>query len=110
MTDVLMVFVTCDGRQQAETIASRVVEERLAACVNVLAGVRSCYVWEGKLTWSDEVLLVMKTTRSAFEKLKTRVVELHSYEVPEILGVPVEAGLDKYVEWVRGGTLNEKSE
>jgi len=103
MADVLMVFVTCEGREQAEAIATRVVEERLAACVNVLPGVRSCYVWEKKLTWSDEVLLVVKTTRSGFERLKKRVVELHSYEVPEVVGVPVEVGLEKYLEWVRDG-------
>jgi uncharacterized protein involved in tolerance to divalent cations len=102
MGDVLMVFVTCDSGQ-AETIATRVVEERLAACVNVTPTVRSCYVWDGKLTWSDEVLLVMKTTRSGFERLKERVVELHSYDVPEVVGVPVEFGLEQYLEWVRGG-------
>jgi uncharacterized protein involved in tolerance to divalent cations len=60
-------------------------------------------VWDGKLTWSDEVLLVMKTTRSGFERLKERVVELHSYDVPEVVGVPVEFGLEQYLEWVRGG-------
>jgi uncharacterized protein involved in tolerance to divalent cations len=103
MTEVLMVFVTCESREQGELIAETVVGEKLAACVNVVPGVRSCYVWEGKLTWSEEVLLVMKTTRGAFERLKARVLELHSYEVPEVLGVGVEAGLEKYLEWVRGG-------
>src|SRR5262245_63384266 len=102
MADALMVVVTCE-RGQAEMIATRLVEERLAACVNVLPAVRSCYVWGGKLTWSDEVLLVIKTTRSGFERLKQRVVELHSYDVPEIVAVPVEFGLEKYLEWVRGG-------
>jgi len=103
MADVLMVFVTCESREQAETIASSVVEERRAACVNVLPGVRSCYVWQGKLTWSEEVLLVMKTTRSGFEELRKRVVELHSYDVPEVVGVPIEVGFEKYLDWVRSG-------
>jgi uncharacterized protein involved in tolerance to divalent cations len=103
MSEILMVFVTCEGRDQAEGIAGKVVDERLAACVNVVPGVRSCYVWEGKLTWSDEVLLVMKTTRTGFEKLEKRVRELHSYEVPEVLGVRVEVGFEKYLEWVRAG-------
>src|SRR6187399_2316980 len=103
MTDVLMVFVTCESREQAEEIAQRVVEERLAACVNVVPGVRSCYVWEGALSWSEEVLLIMKTTKLGFERLKTRVEEMHSYEVAEVLGVAVEAGAEKYLAWVREG-------
>jgi len=97
-----MVFVTCEGRDQAEQIADKVVRDGLAACVNVMPGVRSCYVWEGKLTWSEEVLLVMKTTREEFERLEKRVRELHSYEVPEIIGVKVEVGFEKYLGWVRG--------
>ena len=102
MTEMLMVFVTCEDGEQAEDIASKIVGEQLAACVNVLPGVRSCYVWEGKLTWSEEILLIMKTTRGAFERLKVRVSELHSYDVPEIVGVGVEAVSEKYEKWVRG--------
>jgi periplasmic divalent cation tolerance protein len=101
MSEILIVFVTCDGKDQAESIAEKVVGERLAACVNVVAGVRSCYVWEGKLTWSEEVLLVMKTTRAGFERLEKRVRELHSYEVPEVVGVAADLGFDRYLEWVR---------
>lgn len=99
---MLMVFVTCEGRQQAELIAGRVVEERLAACVNVVPGVSSCYVWEGKLTWSEELLLVIKTTRDGFEALKKRVIELHSYDVPEIVGLGIEQASEKYLSWVKG--------
>jgi periplasmic divalent cation tolerance protein len=102
MTEMMIVFVTCEGREQAEDIARKVVEERLAACVNVVPGVRSCYVWEGTLTWSEEILLVIKTTRERFEGLKRRVGELHSYEVPEIVGVGVERVAEKYGAWVRG--------
>jgi periplasmic divalent cation tolerance protein len=103
MSDILIVFVTCEGKDQAEGIAGGVVSEGLAACVNVLPGVRSCYVWEGKQTWSEEVLLVIKTTRAGFERLEKRVRELHSYEVPEIVGVDVEMGFGTYLEWVRSG-------
>jgi uncharacterized protein involved in tolerance to divalent cations len=94
--------VTCENREQAEDIASKIVGEQLAACVNVLPDIRSCYVWEGKLTWSEEILLIMKTTRSTFERLKARVSELHSYDVPEIVGVGVEAVSEKYEKWVKG--------
>src|SRR6185436_15752763 len=87
MTDKLMVFVSCAGKEQAEKIAAAVVTERLAACVNVIPGMWSCYVWEEKLTWSDEVLLIAKTTSDVFPKLEQRVHELHSYEIPEIVAV-----------------------
>jgi periplasmic divalent cation tolerance protein len=101
MTEVLVVFVTVGGREEAERIAGTVVTEKLAACVNVVPAVRSCYVWEGKLTWSEEVLLVVKTTRGGYGDLETRIRELHSYDVPEIVALPVERGFEKYLEWVQ---------
>ena len=100
MTDKLIVFVTCGGREEAETIARAVVEARLAACVNVAPGVRSCYLWEEKVQWSDEVLLLIKTTQARFASLQARILELHSYEIPEIVAVPVGAGFDKYLDWI----------
>jgi periplasmic divalent cation tolerance protein len=77
-----------------------VVTEKLAACVNVLPGVQSCYTWEGKLTWSQEVLLLIKTTRGRFDQLQDRVKTLHSYEVPEIVAVGIDAACDKYAAWI----------
>jgi periplasmic divalent cation tolerance protein len=65
-------------------------------------------VWEGKLTWSEEVLLLLKTTRAGFDALKERVRELHRYEVPEIVGVRVESGLEKYLDWVKSGVGNSE--
>ena len=106
MTEMMVVFVTCEGREDAEAIAEKVVGEKLAACVNVVPRVRSCYVWEGKLTWSEEVLLLLKTTRAGFDALKERVRELHRYEVPEIVGLRVESGLEKYLDWVKSGVGN----
>lgn len=100
MTDKLIVFVTCGSGDEGQRIAAAVVEARLAACVNVLPGVRSCYVWEGKTTWSDEVLLVMKTTQNNYEKLQAKILELHSYDVPEIVALPIEAGFDAYLAWI----------
>ncbi len=100
MAENFIVFVTCKSRDQGESIARTVVEERLAECVNVLPGVRSCYEWEGKLQWSDEVLLLIKTTRERYARLETRISALHSYEVPEIIAVPVEAGSEKYLQWI----------
>src|SRR5437667_11581770 len=100
MMEKLIVFVTCGSREEGEGIARAVVEEKLAACVNVVPGVRSCYVWEGKLTWAEEVMLLVKTTESRYEELQARIRELHSYEVPEIIAVPIQIGFDKYLQWI----------
>ena len=100
MTDKIIVFVTCESKEQAETIAQTVVTGRLAACVNVLPGIRSCYIWEQKLTWSDEVLLLIKTSRSRFGQLQDRIKALHSYSVPEIVGVTIDDAFQKYVDWI----------
>src|SRR5215475_14024170 len=100
MTDKIIVFVTCESKEQGETIAQAVVSEKLAACVNVVPGIRSCYVWEGKLTWSAELLLLIKTTRGRFGQLQDRVKALHSYSVPEIVGVTIDDAFDKYIAWI----------
>jgi periplasmic divalent cation tolerance protein len=100
MTGKLIVFITCQSREEGEAIARAVVEERLAACVNVLPGVRSCYMWDGEMKWSAEVLLLVKTTEGKYDGLQSRVRELHSYDVPEIVAVPIVAGFDKYLQWI----------
>ena len=100
MTDKVIVLVTCETREQAERIAEAVVSEKLAACVNVVAGVRSCYVWEGKLTWSDEILCLMKSTRGRFMQLQERVKAMHSYSVPEIVAVEIEDAYQPYLDWI----------
>ena len=100
MTDKIIVFVTCESKQQAESIAQNIVTEKLAACVNVVPGIRSCYVWEGKVTWSEELLLLIKTTRGRFGQLQERIKALHSYEVPEIVGLTIDDAFDKYLDWI----------
>src|SRR5256885_9888521 len=100
MTDKIIVFVTCETKEQAEKIAQTVVTEKLAACVNVLPGVESCYIWQDELTWADEALLVIKTTQTRFEQLQNRVRELHSYDVPEIVSVTIEDGFKTYLDWI----------
>ena len=100
MTDKIIVFVTCESKEQAEKIAQAVVTEKLAACVNVLPGVRSCFVWEGKLTWADEVQLLIKTTRGRFDQLQDRIKAMHSYSVPEIVGLTIDDAFDKYIECI----------
>jgi periplasmic divalent cation tolerance protein len=100
MTDKVIVFVTCENRQQAETIAHAVVSEKLAACVNIIPGIQSVYTWEGKVTSSEEALCLIKTTRGRFEQLQQRVKALHSYDVPEIAGVTIEDVNRAYADWI----------
>jgi periplasmic divalent cation tolerance protein len=104
MTDALVVLVTTPSPERAAEIARAVVEERLAACGNVVPGVRSIYRWEGKVQDDAEALLVLKTTRARFEALRDRVLALHPYEVPEVIAIPVEAGSARYLEWIEGET------
>ena len=100
MTDRVVVLVTCENAEEAKRIAETVVSEKLAACVNLVSGVRSCYVWEGKMTWSDEVLAIIKTTKGRYDQLETRIRGMHTYQVPEIVSLTIEDGFDKYLEWI----------
>ena len=95
-----IIFVACESKEQAEKIAQALVTEKLAACANVVPGVRSCYVWEKKLTWSDELLLLIKTTRGRFDQLQDRVKALHSYEIPEIVGLTIDDASEQYIAWI----------
>ena len=104
MTDALVVLVTTPTPERAAEIARALVEERLAACGNVVPGVRSIYRWEGKVQDESEALLVLKTTRARFGALRARVLALHPYEVPEVLALPVEAGSAPYLAWIAGET------
>ncbi len=105
MTDCILVFVTASSEKEGEKIAQALVEEKLAACVNVLPAMKSIYRWKGEIASEQEVLLLAKTKDRLFEKLKKRVLELHSYEVPEIIALPVLAGSEAYLGWVGKETL-----
>src|SRR5512139_1160832 len=104
MTDALVVLVTTPSPERAAEIARALVEERLAACGNVVPGLRSIYRWEGKVQDDLEALLVLKTTRARFEGLRERVLALHPYQVPEVIALPVEAGSAAYLAWIAGET------
>lgn len=96
----LVVLVTAPSAEKAAELGRAVVSERLAACASVLSPVRSIYWWEGKVQDEPEALLLLKTTRARFEALRGRVLELHPYQVPEVVALPVEAGSEKYLEWI----------
>jgi periplasmic divalent cation tolerance protein len=99
-TGALVVLVTTPTPERAAEIARALVEERLAACGNVVPAIRSIYRWEGKVQDDGEALLVLKTTRARFEALRDRVLALHPYQVPEVIALPVEAGSAAYLAWI----------
>ena len=101
MTDKLVVLVTCSNMAEAQRIARGVVEERLAACINILPGaVHSIYRWKGKVESSRERLLLIKTSRKRLAKLRTAVERLHSYDVPEFVALPIAAASPAYLAWI----------
>ena len=102
MTDKIVVLSTASSAAEAETIARRLVDERLAACVNVVTGVRSFYRWKGKIEDSPEWLLVIKSSRGRFEELRAALEKLHSYDVPEVIALPVVEGTKNYLNWMEG--------
>ncbi|MBM3783022.1 MAG: divalent-cation tolerance protein CutA [Acidobacteria bacterium] len=100
MTDKLIVLSTCPSIDEANRLARGLVEERLAACVNLIPGARSVYRWQGAIEESDEVLLIIKTRRDLLDKLGKRLSQLHTYEVPEAIAIPILDGLPAYLDWL----------
>jgi periplasmic divalent cation tolerance protein len=99
-TDVRLVVCTFGSAEEAASVGRTVVEEQLAACMNIVPGVRSIYVWEDELCDDEEVVALLKTTRDRFDALRDRIVALHSYDCPEVLALPVDAGHAGYLDWV----------
>ena len=104
-TEFVVVFVTVESQADGERIARSLVEARLAACVNVIGPIRSVYTWEGEVTVDDEHLLVIKSRGDGFPALEAHVRSVHGYDVPEVIAVPLVAGSDRYLEWLRQGTV-----
>lgn len=103
MTDKYLVLVTCASALEAKRIARAVVDERLAACVNILpATVTSIYHWKGKVESAREKLLLIKTSRNRLAKLQATVERLHSYDLPEFIALPIAAGSRAYLAWLDG--------
>ena len=104
MPDALVVLVTVGSESEAETIATALLDERLAACVNIGGPIRSLYRWQGRIADDREWQLVIKTRSDLFDALADRVRVLHSYDVPEIIGLPVTVGSPAYMEWLEEAT------
>ena len=104
MDETLLVLTNLPNRAAAEKLAHGLVERRLAACVNVLAGCTSIYRWKGAIENAQEVPVLIKTRSALYDELEAAITELHPYEVPEIIAVPVVHGLAEYLAWVGEGT------
>jgi|SRR5579872_7602229 len=100
MTDKIVVFTTCESGEEAARLARELVDLRLAACVNILPGVRSVYRWKGTVEESAETLLVIKSSRALFDRLRAAIEKLHSYDVPEVIALPIVEGARNYMEWL----------
>jgi len=100
MTDKIVVLSTCASEAEAETLARTVVEQRLAACVNVIPRIRSYYRWKGALESAEEWLLLIKSSRERFQELMAALEKAHSYEVPEVLALQVVDGAANYLNWI----------
>jgi len=108
MPDPIVVLVTCGSEEEALKIANALVEERLAACANLVSPIRSLYRWEGKIWDEKEWLLILKTQKHRFEELEKKVKSLHSYSVPEIISLPIAEASSAYLNWIRENTEGGK--
>lgn len=98
--DYMIVFVTVPNEEEAVKIAKTIVEERLAGCVNIIKTIRSIYSWKGKIEDEPEVLMIIKTKSELFEELSERIKSIHSYTVPEIIGIKIKKGFEDYLKWL----------
>lgn len=102
--DYILVLCTCPSLSEADGVATALLEERLAACVNRLPGIKSLYRWEGRVTHDDEILLLIKTQADLFDRLEQTIKKLHPYETPEIVAIPLVAGSAGYLDWIGEST------
>jgi len=104
MSEAIVVLVTCGSEEEATKIANSLVEEGVAACVNIISPVRSIYRWEGKVWDEREWVLVIKTQKKRFDELEKKVKSLHSYSVPEVIALPIVEGSASYLKWLEETT------
>jgi periplasmic divalent cation tolerance protein len=104
VTDKIVILVTAGSLRESKKIARRLVEQRLAACVNILPPIQSLYRWKGKLNEDREFLMLIKSSRELFEEIKAAVLTLHSYTTPEIICLPIVDGSADYLQWITDST------
>jgi periplasmic divalent cation tolerance protein len=101
-TQNIIVLVTTSSKKEAENIATELLKNKLIGCANIIGPISSHFHWEGKIQNSEEFLMILKSRSDLFEKLSEKVSKLHSYDVPEILALPVVLGSKSYLEWLNG--------
>ncbi|MFM5804991.1 divalent-cation tolerance protein CutA [Aeromonas veronii] len=104
MTDAIVVLCTCPDQISADLLCEQLLNQRLAACINQLPGITSVYRWQGKVERATEIQLIIKSRQSRFAELQACIQANHPYEVPELLALPVSAGLPAYLDWLNGET------
>jgi periplasmic divalent cation tolerance protein len=100
MSEKIIIFSTASSEEEALNISKNIVESRLAACANILPAIQSIYWWKDKIHDEKEVLIIIKTVKDKLDDIIKKIEELHSYEVPEIIAVPVAGGSEKYLNWI----------
>ena len=103
--EYIVVFVTVSNDDEGQKIAHNLLQNKLIACANVISGIKSMFWWQGKIDESNEVLLVLKTQKKLFSKVAKAVKALHSYDVPEIIALPVVEGEEAYLKWLASETV-----
>jgi periplasmic divalent cation tolerance protein len=107
MSDEIVLYVTVPNGEEAQHIAESLVSERLAACVNIIDGIRSVYWWQGEVHRDSELLMIIKSTKERYEALEERIKQLHSYSTPEVIALSIECGSSDYLKWLRASTTPE---
>jgi periplasmic divalent cation tolerance protein len=105
----IVIFITAPNEDEAARIARSLVEARLAACANIVRGIRSIYAWQGKIQDDSEVLMIVKTRKGLFNAVSDKVKELHSYDVPEIIALPIIEGAPDYLKWLKESTEQQEA-
>ncbi len=104
MSNYIVVYITTSSVSEAKKIGRKLVEEKLAACSNIVSPISSIYRWQGKICEDKEALIILKSKKKLFKQIEKKVKELHSYDVPEIIAIPVIEGSDSYLSWLRDET------
>jgi uncharacterized protein involved in tolerance to divalent cations len=107
--DCIQVLTTVPTKQDGKRLAQTLVEERLAACIQVLGPMQSTFRWQGKVETATEYLCLIKTTAAAFGRLRDRIRELHTYDVPELIAMPITAGSEEYIAWLESSVGHPES-
>ena len=100
MNSPIIILSTTGSEDEASKIAEYLVSNRLAACVNIIPSITSVYRWKGEMNSDREILMIIKTDASRFEEIKTAVRNMHSYETPELIAIPIQQGLQQYLDWI----------